>query len=287
MPNIQCRSAEPEYQLGRNMPRLREHSVGSNRKTLIGKAGAVWVQPGDTDKDRHPMMRHLAQALGLLLCLTGQGQAQGASGVVVELYTSQGCSSCPPADAYLTELAQESGVIALALHVDYWDYIGWADKFGNPKFTDRQKAYARASGSNTIYTPQMIVAGVDRVEGSNPDKVEGDIRRHQMAEPQVALQLMRDGGDLMIHASPKAALTGPIVVQVVRYHPKATVNIEYGENAGQTITYHNIVTAWSRVGEWDGAADFHLTVPVMGDDPVVVILQQQGPGLILAASVLK
>ena len=187
----------------------------------------------------------------------------------------------------MAELAQDSGVIALALHVDYWDYIGWKDKFGNPKFTDRQKAYARAIGSYTIYTPQMIVSGMDRVEGANPNKVEGDIRRHQSAEPQVTLHLMRADGALVISARAKAALSGPVVVQVVRYRPEATVDIEYGENAGQTITYHNIVTSWARVGDWQGTEDFSMSVPVLGDDPVVVIVQQPGPGMILAASVLK
>ena len=116
------------------------------------------------------MLRHFAPALCVVwLGLSGPVLAQGASGVVVELYTSQGCSSCPPADAYLEELAQEPGVIALALHVDYWDYLGWKDEFANPDFTDRQKTYATANGSNTIYTPQMVVAGTDMVEGSDPD----------------------------------------------------------------------------------------------------------------------
>lgn len=233
------------------------------------------------------MLRQLALAFCGLLGLAGPVFAQGASGVVVELYTSQGCSSCPPADAYLAELAEESGVIALALHVDYWDYIGWEDKFGSPKATERQKSYARAIGSSTIYTPQMIVAGMDRVEGSNPEKVEGDIRRHQMAQSMVVLQLMRSGDKLVIHAVAKAALPGPVVVQLVRYHPQATVEIEYGENAGQTIDYSNIVMSWDRIADWQGTEDFQLTVPISGDDPVVVIVQQPGPGLILAASVLK
>ncbi|MBC7675688.1 MAG: DUF1223 domain-containing protein [Rhodoferax sp.] len=233
-------------------------------------------------------MRQFATALcGLMICMTAPVLAQGTSGVVVELYTSQGCSSCPPADAYLAELAQESGVIALALHVDYWDYIGWTDKFANPRYTDRQKGYARVVGSNTIYTPQMIVAGTDRVEGSDPDKVEGDIRRHQMTQSQVGLQLMRVGDVLMIRAIAKATLSGPVVVQLVRYHPSATVTIEHGENAGQTITYTNIVTSWTKLAEWPGKDDFELSVPVVGSDPAVVILQQPGPGLILAASVLK
>jgi hypothetical protein len=233
------------------------------------------------------MKRLLASLICAALSVPGLAMAQQATGTVVELYTSQGCSSCPPADAYLAELADESGVIALALHVDYWDYIGWTDKFGNPKFTERQKAYARAVGSNTIYTPQMIVAGVDMVEGSNPDKVEGDIRRHQMAQPMVALQIMRQGDALTITAVAKVALNGPLVVQLVRYQPRATVTIEYGENAGQTISYTNIVTSWARVGEWTGQGDLNLSVPVHGREPVVVILQQPGPGLILAAAELK
>ena len=233
------------------------------------------------------MMRQLALALCGLIGLAGPGLAQGASGVVVELYTSQGCSSCPPADAYLAELAEESGVIALALHVDYWDYIGWKDQFGSPKSTERQKSYASAVGSSTVYTPQMIIAGMDRVEGSNPEKVEGDIRRHQMAQSQVVLQLMRSGDQLMIHAVAKAALSGPVVVQLVRYNPQATVAIEYGENAGQTIDYSNIVTSWNHIADWQGTKDFEMTVPISGDDPVVVIVQRPGPGLILAASVLK
>ncbi len=97
---------------------------------------------------------------------------------MVELFTSQGCSSCPPADAYLAHLATEPDVIALALHVDYWDYIGWTDKFGSPPFTERQKAYARAEGHRTIYTPQMIVNGTERIAGTNPAQVESDIRHH-------------------------------------------------------------------------------------------------------------
>lgn len=210
-----------------------------------------------------------------------------AVGTVVELYTSQGCSSCPPADEYLRKLAEEPGVIALALHVDYWDYIGWTDKFGNPKFTARQKAYAHAGGSNTIYTPQMIVGGVDRVEGTDPALVEGAIRRHQAASPGVALQLARHGETVQIAAQAVPPLATPLRVQLVRYHPSARVHIEYGENAGQVLDYANIVTAWSIVGMWDGQSDLHLTASVEGTDPVVVILQEDGPGRIYAAAQVK
>ena len=111
----------------------------------------------------------IAAAFGLVAAGSGVAYAEEANtplGTVVELYTSQGCSSCPPADAYLQDLSGNPGVIALALHVDYWDYIGWTDKFGSPKNTERQKDYAHAAGANMIYTPQMIVGGVDMVEGT-------------------------------------------------------------------------------------------------------------------------
>ncbi len=237
------------------------------------------------------MRSQVISAVAGLWVAAGQGayaQDQGtASGTVVELYTSQGCSSCPPADEYLRKLAEEPGVIALALHVDYWDYIGWTDKFGDEKFTARQKAYAHAVKSNTIYTPQMIVGGVDQVEGTDPAMVEAAIRRHQQASPMVALQLMRHGTDLMIAAQANPPLEAPLRVQLVRYHPMASVAIRDGENAGRVLDYANVVTSWTLLGQWDGQADLHLTAPVEGEDPVVVILQAEGPGKIYAAAQVK
>lgn len=237
------------------------------------------------------MKRQVISAVAGLWVATGQAvyaQDQGtASGTVVELYTSQGCSSCPPADEYLRKLADEPGVIALALHVDYWDYIGWTDQFGNEKFTARQKAYAHAVKSNTIYTPQMIVGGVDQVEGTDPAMVEAAIRRHQQASPMVALQLMRHGADLMIAAQANPPLEAPLRVQLVRYHPMASVAIRDGENAGRVLDYANVVTSWTLLGQWDGQADLQMTAPVEGEDPVVVILQAEGPGKIYAAAQVK
>lgn len=234
-------------------------------------------------------MRHVVGAtLGLCMALGGTAEAEGRKTsepvVVVELYTSQGCSSCPPADDYLTVLMQNPVVLPLALHVDYWDYIGWKDGFASPKFTERQKAYAHAKGSRTIYTPQMIVGGQEQVEGHQPGKVEAMLKRQLRAPETVNLIVERTGDEATINASAVRPLDGPVRVQLVRYNPEETVSIERGENAGQTITYHNIVTSWQVLGEWDGEGPLSVTAPVPGPEPMVVILQMSGPGPILAAA---
>jgi hypothetical protein len=212
--------------------------------------------------------------------------AQGP--VVVELYTSQGCSSCPPADALLKELAEREDVLPLALHVDYWDYIGWADTFANAKYTQRQKAYARAAGHRTIYTPQMVVEGEDHVVGYRPMEVADLIERHHSAIDGARVQLTRLGDTLEIRLVPVGAeLPGPAVVQLVRFEASQTVSIARGENAGRTITYANVVKDWQRIGDWDGKGPVLLSVPEPGSGSVAVIVQAPGNGPILGAGVLK
>lgn len=233
------------------------------------------------------MARIIGAVCGLVLGVAGMAQAQSEPVVVVELYTSQGCSSCPPADEFLAELVNHDKVIPLALHVDYWDYIGWKDQFAQPQFTDRQKAYARASGSRTIYTPQMIVEGQQRVEGFRPMEVAELIQRHLATNGPVTLRIERVGHMVRIMADADPALTEDLRVQLVRYIPSETVKIERGENAGRTVTYHNIVTSWETVAEWSGAAPLMIEARADGDQPVVVILQSEGPAAILAAARLK
>ena len=230
-------------------------------------------------------MRHIVSAAcGFWLGCAGSLFAQSTDGVVVELYTSQGCSSCPPADAFMTELAQAHQVIALALHVDYWDYIGWADSFATPQYTERQKSYARAAGSRMIYTPQMIVGGLDRVEGNAPDAVVRMIGKHLAAASPVRLTLERQGDKVIIRAVANPPLKDPARVQIVRYLPEAMVDIERGENAGHRISYTNVVTSWKSLGEWPGSEPLEMQADAPGDQPVVVIVQRQGPAEILAAA---
>jgi len=227
-------------------------------------------------------------ALGLCLAASGiTGARAGDKPVLIELYTSQGCSSCPAADAILAGLAGRDDVIALALHVDYWDYIGWPDTFAKPAFTERQKAYARATGAHTIYTPQMIVGGSEQLIGAQPGELVETLAREFQRPDAVTLDLVRNGGDLVIRAEATGKLAEPAVVQVVRYIPEQTVDIEHGENAGRHIEYHNIVTDWDVLGSWDGSAPLDLTVPLSGDQPVVVVVQEAGPGRVLAAERLR
>ncbi len=226
-------------------------------------------------------------AVSLFAGLTGFAQtaaAQSTQGVLVELFTSQGCSSCPPADAFLAQLTQAEGVIPLALHVDYWDYIGWRDTFAQEKFTKRQRKYAKANTDNMVYTPQMIVAGQTRVKGYDSAAVLAGIT---VARSPIRLTLTRQGENVLISARSDQPLPGDIVVDLVRYFPKMTVQIERGENRGQAISYHNIVTSWQNVGAWTGKSPLSLTTRATGDDPIVVILQEQGPGAVLASAVLK
>lgn len=207
--------------------------------------------------------------------------------IVVELYTSQGCSSCPPADALLHDLAGRSDVIALALHVDYWDYLGWNDNFGSPDFTARQHGYARAANATTVYTPQMVIGGKDHVIGSKAMDVMDHIAQHRNAADQVSITLTRSGNSVQINAQSSVGRLGNLSVQVVRYTPEETVAIRRGENAGKTISYNNIVHTWDEIGSWDGSSPLAITAPAAGSDPIVVIIQADQHGPILAAAEIR
>lgn len=207
--------------------------------------------------------------------------------VVVELYTSQGCSSCPPADALLARLARRGDLLPLALHVDYWDYIGWPDAFADPAFSERQKAYARAAAARGVYTPQLVVGGSEDLVGTHEMELADLIAADRARPDQAELTLARSGGRLTIRAVARGRFAGPLLVQLVRFKPEETVEITRGENAGRTISYSNIVTEWREIGRWSGEEPLSLAVAVPGADPVAVILQEQGPGPIVAAAVAR
>ncbi|MCR8825701.1 DUF1223 domain-containing protein [Pseudosulfitobacter koreensis] len=206
--------------------------------------------------------------------------------VVVELFTSQGCSSCPPADKIFAELAHRDDVIALALHVDYWDYIGWKDEFAVPAYAERQRGYAIAADRRSVYTPQMVVNGLTDIVGARPMQLSEAIAQHAALPSLVALDVARDGDALKISARNQGA-TGGMVVQLVRYEPKRETKITRGENAGLTLEYANIAHDWQVLGTWDGKSDLEMTAHVTGDAPVVVLIQKEAHGAILAAEALR
>ncbi|MBW6506965.1 MAG: DUF1223 domain-containing protein [Rhodobacteraceae bacterium] len=241
----------------------------------------------------------IGAGVGIWLALSGQATAQisgdAARQVVVELFTSQGCSSCPPADALLQEIAQDANIIALSLHVDYWDYLGWVDELARPAFTSRQKAYAYAAGARAIYTPQMIVGGMQAMNGADRGEVLASIAQHAIAPTQVHLRITRIAQGWQIEAEAEPPLSDGAVVQIVRYRPEIEVVIARGENAGRRASYANVVTDWASVAEWDGRAPLLFEAALSGPDRAAVIIQslRQGgkyatlPGPVLAAARLE
>ncbi|MEO0401375.1 MAG: DUF1223 domain-containing protein [Pseudomonadota bacterium] len=230
-------------------------------------------------------MKHLIPlAFAAFASLTAPVAAQ--SPVVVELFTSQGCSSCPPADKLLHELAGRDDVIALALHVDYWDYIGWKDEFADPNYANRQRGYAIEGNRRSIYTPQMIINGTTDIVGARPMELSKAIADHAAKPVPVALDVSRAGDTITISAT-AARSTGPLLVHMVRYQPERTAKITRGENAGHTISYANVTQEWKILQEWDGVTDLNLEAQAEGDIPVVVMIQEGRHGAILAAAQLR
>ncbi|MCH2095096.1 MAG: DUF1223 domain-containing protein [Rhodobacteraceae bacterium] len=230
------------------------------------------------------MFRFSAAMLAFWFTFAGGLQAQQV--VVVELFTSQGCSACPPADKLLKQMAGRDDVIPLALHVDYWDYIGWKDEFAQPAFTARQKAYAQASGRRMIYTPQMVINGQQDVVGNRPKDVEALIAQHAKQAMQVELGVTRIGGQVRIKARALAAIPSSDVI-LVRVQEEAVMDITHGENAGHRLRYSNIVREWVPVARWSGKGTFESTFDIEGQHKVVVLIQARNHGPVLAGARLR
>lgn len=231
-------------------------------------------------------MKRFAMALAVFFAWLGAAQAQD-NVVVVELYTSQGCSSCPPADNLLGQIADRDDIIALALHVEYWDYLGWRDDFADPAHTKRQRAYAQVAGKTMIYTPQMVIQGQDHVVGNKPMAVADTINAHLRRPQTVDVTLSREGDRVSILANGVGTVPPGANVHVVTFVPKATRDIQRGENRGRTLSYHNIVADWRTLKAWSGAGAYTADVRVAQGQAVAVIVQSPGQGAVLGAAQLK
>jgi hypothetical protein len=215
---------------------------------------------------------------------------------VVELFTSQGCSSCPPADRLVRDLARDPSVVAISWPVDYWDYIGWKDTLAQPMFTARQKAYASARGDGHVYTPQAVINGLVHAVGSDRAEIEtavktGRGRKGALTVP-VSLSPGAAGG-LRIEIGNAAGGDGPkeALVWLVRIAKERTVAIGRGENTGESVTYTNVARSAAKVGEWNGhAANIDVAAADLraADSDAYVVLLQAGtaarPGVILGAA---
>lgn len=234
-------------------------------------------------------------ALASLLGLTASGSCGERPKAVVELFTSQGCSSCPPADAILKRLADEGDVVALAYHIDYWDYLGWKDTLASSENTERQRAYAKALGARSVYTPQTIVNGRQHMNGASARKVDAAIER--MAEGDDALSVdvsaRREGDSVVIVTGDSSSGYAKAHILLVVCRPATSVEIRRGENAGRTLVYRNAVARIQAAGMWKGKAGrWEIPASEIGEGNGAAVLIQAmrkdgAPGPILGAAMLE
>ncbi|WP_448950219.1 DUF1223 domain-containing protein [Labrys neptuniae] len=236
-------------------------------------------------------MRWKLVAAVALLVMSGPAMAQPRA--VIELFTSQGCSSCPPADKMMGEFARDPNVIALSLPVDYWDYVGWKDTLADNTFSKRQRAYSEARGDRAVYTPQIVVDGIQHAVGSNGEEIRRAIEAAGSHPNVLSVPVAISGKDGNYSVSlGKSGYRGEVLV--VPIESSAEVKIERGENTGKTVTYTNVVRCIRKIAEYDGAAATLALTPEMtsaaGSDGFAVLVQTSAsgkPGAILGAAMVK
>ena len=211
---------------------------------------------------------------------------------VVELFTSQGCSSCPPADALMKSYIKQDGVLVLSFNVDYWDNLGWKDTLASPKNSQRQRAYARTRGDGQVYTPQVVINGSTHAVGSDRAGIDAGIKATATKWKGLAVPLIAAAeGDSVVIAAPSAdparAVSDEATLWLVKFTPRVEVAIPRGENSGHTIAYHNVVREFTAVGHWTHAVTTarisHANLTGCTPGTCAIILQQGNTGAILGA----
>jgi len=207
---------------------------------------------------------------------------------VVELFTSQGCASCLPADALMGELAERDDILALSYHVDYWDYLGWRDTLAQPINTERQRAYARDLGLQYVYTPQMVIQGAYQAIGSDRQAVLDQITRARPGNP-VPVTIDRDGDGEIVISIGAASGTEDAAVWLALFDSEHVTRVGGGENRGRELRTFNAVRSFTNVGSWNGEA-MSISVPAPAPatsgegDGCVVIVQANAGGHVLGAA---
>ena len=218
--------------------------------------------------------------------------AASKNSAVIELFTSQGCSSCPPADALLGRLVDKPGLVALSFSVDYWDYLGWRDTLGAPANSDRQRGYARSRGDGRVYTPQIVVDGVVHVNGADESAVRAAVKaaEKRLAEVKVPVSMHAEGDTLIVDigAAPAGSDRRAAAVWLAIAKEVEKVEGARGENRGRALSYHHPVREFTPIGIWHGEA-MTLRLPLkdlktMGGDCLFALLQVENTGPILGAA---
>ena len=221
-----------------------------------------------------------SSALGVCAIVAIIRPAHADPRAVVELFTSQGCSSCPPADKIIGELAKDPNVIALSMPIEYWDYLGWKDTLADSRFSARQKAYSQMRGDRDVYTPQVIVNGSANVIGSDRAAIDSAILATQKTSGvmSVPVTMTMSGKQINVSvAASKAAAPAHGEVWICSVSKAVPISIGRGENRGREVTYYNVVRNILKVGDWNGSSG-SWTVPLEnisrdGVDAAVVYIQ--------------
>jgi hypothetical protein len=226
------------------------------------------------------MIKTFAATLFFLLAGPTQALADERQPVLVELFTSQGCSSCPRANKILGDLAREPDIVALTFPVTYWDYLGWRDTLARDEFTQRQKNYARAMGLRHVYTPQLIVQGQKHSNGAHLIQVRDTLAKTPR-QPQPSLRVLVRGGVATIDLGGDLRRTRPADVWVAQFQPGVVdVAVTRGENSGRRVTHYNAVTGLAQLGAWSGAAArFNAACA----PACAVVVQERANGAVIAA----
>jgi hypothetical protein len=232
----------------------------------------------------------LAAAVSMLALVATPLRAADSK-VVIELFTSQGCSSCPPADKLLGELAEDRKFVALSLPVDYWDYLGWQDTLAKAAYSKRQRGYSEMRGGHEVFTPQVVVNGLTQVVGSDRRAIE--IAAEKAAKDKsVPVTLVKNGSNIEIGVG--AGENAPAAVWVLAIAQAKRVAIGRGENRGKTITYHNVVRGWKKLCDFNGTpVKETISLKELGADDadMIAVLVQPGsverPGPIKGAAMLS